>query len=189
MGKERERTRIKCRIDEFPEEIKELINQRLADVNIGYVEIAEEVTELGYPISKSSIGRYAFRNNNIAKSLKESAEQMKVIVEAVKEDKNLDVIGAVNQMMAHGLAQRMAIAQEEMLEMPIDKAMRVAVQLERSTVYKEKFKLEYKRGVNDALSKLKEELKQELKQQPDLFKRMCELADKVAERMESENNE
>lgn len=186
MGKERERTRIKCRVDEFPEEIKELINQRLSDVNIGYVEIAEEVTELGYPISKSSIGRYAFRNNNIAKSLKESAEQMKVIVEAVKEDKNLDVIGAVNQMMASGLAKKMAIAQEEILDMPIDKAMRVAVQIERSTVYKEKFKLEYKRGVNDAFIRVKEELLQELGKNPELYEQVLTYVNNIEQRMGEE---
>lgn len=83
----------------------------------------------------------------------------------------------------------MATAEEEFEEMPLDKAGRLIVALQRSTVYKEKFKLEYKRGVADALSKLKEELKIELRSQPELFKKMCELADSVSKKIESGKNE
>lgn len=185
MGK---KNRVKSRVSELPEEIKRTLDEMLLDINVTYTEIAEEITKKGYPISKSSIGRYALRQNKAAQRLKEACETTKTLVEAVKENRDLDASEAATTILIDALMKRLATAEEEFENMPLDKAGRLIVQLQRSAVYKEKFKLEYKRGVADALSKLKEELKIELRHQPDLFKKMCELADSVATKMESEKN-
>ncbi len=185
MGK---KSRVKSRVSELPEEIKKALDEMLLDINFTYTEIAEEITKKGYPISKSSIGRYALRQNKATQRLKEACETTKLLVETVKENRDLDASEAATTILIDALMKRLATAEEEFENMPLDKAGRLIVQLQRSAVYKEKFKLEYKRGIEDALSKLKEELKIELRQQPELFKKMCELADSVSRKMESDGN-
>ena len=182
MGRERQRNRIKSRVDELPDDIKELMNEMLTDVNYTYQEIADKITKYGYEISKSSIGRYAIRQNAISKRLKEVAEQTRVIVEAAQNN-NFDAVGATTSMLTAGLARKIATAQEEIENMPIDKAARLVVQLERSAVYREKFKLQYKKGVEEALEEVKKALQAELEKEPELLHRMNELADKVSAKM------
>lgn len=186
MGK---KNRVKSRVNELPAEIKKSLDEMLLDINYTYTEIAEEITKKGYPISKSSIGRYALRQNKAAQRLKEACETTKTLVETVKENRDLDASEAATTILIDALMKRLATAEEEFENMPLDKAGRLIVALQRSTVYKEKFKLQYKKGINDALNKLKDELKIELKQQPDLFKKICKLADSVAENMEATENE
>ena len=47
MGEQRERQRIKSRVDEFPDEIRAQMDGMLADVNYTYQEIADTLTEQG----------------------------------------------------------------------------------------------------------------------------------------------
>ena len=186
MGKQRQRTRIKSRVDELPEEMRKILDIRLADVNYTYQEIADELNQKGYEISKSAVGRYALRQGSVLSRLKEATEQTRLIVEAIKDDtNNMDAIGAVNKLMAAELAKKIATAQEEIAEMPIDKAGRLAVAIERATVYKEKFRLEYNKGIKDAVREIKKELQKELRDKsPELYSKLCSLADEVESRME-----
>lgn len=112
MGKERRRTRIKSKIDELPDDVKELIDKRLADVTVSYEEIAEEITEMGYTIGKSSIGRYALRQNDVAKRLKEAQQQTIALINAVKSNPDMDYTEAGLQILTDGLVKKFATAQE-----------------------------------------------------------------------------
>ena len=80
MGKQRERNRIKSRVDELPPEAREALDRMLADVTNTYQEIAEHMAAQGWDISRSSIGRYALRQNAVARRLRESREQMEALI-------------------------------------------------------------------------------------------------------------
>jgi hypothetical protein len=188
MGRERERTRIKSRIDEFPEDIVTLINQRLADVNISYQSIADEVTGLGFDISRSTIGKYALKQNEVAKRLKDSFEKTRALIQTVKENQDMEAADIAGTIFMDALTKRIATAEEEFDDLPLDKAGRLLIQLQRSTVYKEKFKLEYKKGIKDSVEIIKAELKRELSKEPELLKRMVELTEKAAYTLEGVNN-
>jgi len=187
VGKQRERNRVKSRVDELPDDIRKNLDEMLADVNYTYQEIADKITEAGYEISKSSIGRYALRQNAVIKRLKEAAEQTRVIVETMKENQNLDAAEAANAILIDALTKKFATAQEEFENMPIDKAARVAVALERTAIFNKKFKLEYDRGFSDALSALKKALSDELQKDPELLAKMLSLAEKVAKDKENKS--
>lgn len=187
MGEQRERTRVKSRIDELPEEVVNLINERLSDVSITYQEISEEVTELGYEISKSSVGRYAIRQNKATQRLKEAQEQTKALLNAVKKNPDLDYTEAGMQILMDSLVKRIAMAQEEFDSMPLDKAGRLITAISRTKVYKDKFKLQYKKGVSDAAAQIKNELKRELEKHPDILMRINELVDNVTSNMEAKD--
>ena len=53
MGDQRERNRIKSRVDELPDEIRTQLDAMLADVNYTYQDIADTITDLGYEISRT----------------------------------------------------------------------------------------------------------------------------------------
>lgn len=184
MGNERERNRIKSKVDEFPEDIKELLNKRLADVNCSYIAIAEELTDMGYEISKSSVGRYAMRQGGAAKRFKESAEKIKALAEVVKENRDIEASEVASSLLMDLLIERVATAQEEIDDMPLDKAGRLIVSMQRSAVYKEKFKMEYDKGYAEAVAQVKKELAQELQKEPELLARMIELTERVKSRIE-----
>lgn len=121
MGKERERSRIKSRVDELPNEIQELLRKRLADVNYTYQDIADELTGLGYEISKSAVGRYAIRYGGATRRLKESAEKIKALAEVVKENRDIEASEVAASILMDALIERVATAQEEIDSLPLDR--------------------------------------------------------------------
>lgn len=74
----------------MPDHVRDYLDSKITDVNVTYEEIAEEITNMGYPISKSSIGRYAMRQNSAAKRLKEAYEKTKVLVKTIQENRDID---------------------------------------------------------------------------------------------------
>lgn len=175
MGTTRERKRIKSRVDELPEEIRQLLDERLADVNITYWDIAEEISQKGYLISKSSIGRYAMKQNAAARRLKEAFEKTRVLVKTIQENRDVDSTEVATAILMDALTQRIATAEEEFDSMPLDKAGRLIVSLQRSIVYKEKFKLEVDKRVNEAFELFKREIPEVIKKDPVLLQQMSQL--------------
>ena len=47
MGEQRERNRVRSRVDELPEEARTRLDAMLADVNFTYQDIAQALTEQG----------------------------------------------------------------------------------------------------------------------------------------------
>ena len=90
MGEPRERQRIKSRVDEFPDEIRAQMDGMLADVNYTYQEIADTLTEQGYEISRSAVGRYAMRHNSAARRLKEAREQTTALLQQIRENQDVE---------------------------------------------------------------------------------------------------
>ncbi len=186
MGKQRQKKRVKSRIDELPPELRDLIDIRLANVNITYREIADEVTTKGYDISKSSIGRYALRQGSALQRLKEAQEQTRVLVNAVKSHPDVDYTEAGLQILMDQLIKKMTIAQEEIDEMAPDKAGRLIVAISRTAAYKEKVKAELTKGFNKAFAKVKADLMEDLASRPELYEQVDVLVDKLKKKMELE---
>lgn len=183
MGDQRERTRIKSRIDELPQDVVDLINDRLSDVAITYQEISDEVTELGYEISKSSIGRFAIRQNKATQRLKEAQEQTKALLNAVKKNPDLDYTEAGMQILMDSLVKRIAMAQEEFDNMPLDKAGRLITSISRTKVYKDKVKADMKQKIDLAFEEFKEQIPAAIRNDAELSKAMNDLLEKAKARM------
>jgi hypothetical protein len=179
MGKQRQRTRIKSRIDELSEEMKNLIDARLADVNITYIEIAAELHSKGYEVSKSSIGRYALRQGAALNRLKQAQDQTKALINAVKKNPDTDYTEAGMQILMDSLVRSITMAQEAIDEMPPDKAGRLMVAISRTAIYKEKIRADLTKGYKKAIEEVKRELSDELKNEPELYTKMLSLVDRV----------
>ena len=132
MGDQRERNRIKSRVDELPDEIRAQLDAMLADVNYTYQDIADTITDLGYEISRSAVGRYAMRHNSAARRLKEASEQTTALLQFIRENQDVESTELASAIMIDGLTRRIATADEDFDAMPLDKAGRLLVQLQRS---------------------------------------------------------
>ena len=120
MGEQRERQRIKSRVDEFPDEIRAQMDGMLADVNYTYQEIADTLTEQGYEISRSAVGRYAMRHNSAARRLKEAREQTTALLQQIRENQDVESTELASAILIDGLTRRIATAEEDFDALPLD---------------------------------------------------------------------
>ncbi len=187
MSEEKKRTRIRCKIDALPDDIKAMVHDMLADTRYTYLDISLALDELGYEISKSSVGRYALRQNAVVKRLTEVQEQTRLLVEAVKDNPDVDYTEASMRMLITSLTEKIATAQEEFDKMDLAEAGRLIVSLSRTKVYKDRVKAEIEKRAKVALEYFKREIKAELAgKEPELMKRLIEVADRVADRLMEE---
>ncbi|SKC68417.1 phage protein Gp27 family protein [Maledivibacter halophilus] len=187
MAKQRKRTRIRSKIDELPENLKEKVNEQISDTRYTYLEISQFLKEQGYDISKSAVGRYALRTNNATKRLIEAQEQAKALVNVVKNNPDVDYTEATMQMLMGGLTEKLATAQEEFDAMPLDKAGRLIVALSRTKVYKEKVKQDMKQRIDLAFEKLEEDIWTVIKGDALLAGELKKLLEKAKARMISDD--
>ncbi|WP_427340618.1 phage protein Gp27 family protein [Caloranaerobacter sp. DY30410] len=183
MGKKRRKTRVWSKIDELPEEIKQKVDEMLADTSYTYLEISNFLKSKGFDISKSAVGRYALRTNNATQRLIEAQQQAKALASVIKNNPEIDYTEATMQMLMSALTEKIAMAQEEFDAMPIDKAGRLIIALSRTKVYKEKVKQDMKAKIDLAFEKLEEDILKAIKGDPQLAKELKELLEKAKTRM------
>lgn len=183
MGKQRKKNRIRSKIDNLPPEIKEQIDAMLADTKYTYLEIAQFLQDKDYEISKSSVGRYALRTNGAAQRLIEAQEQTKALVNVMKNNPGIDYTEASMQILMDGLTKKMASAQEEFDEMPLDKAGRLIASLSRTKVYKDKVKQDMRTKIDLAFEKLEVDILKTIRNDEELAPQMIGLLKKAKDRM------
>lgn len=183
MGKKR-RTRIFSKIDELNEELREEVNKMLFSPAYTYLDIAIWLQDKGYEISKSSVGRYALRQNAVAQKLKEAQEQTKALVTVIKQNPDADYTEATMHMLMSELTKKVAAAQEEFDEMDLGEAGRLVVAISRTKVYKDRVKADLQKKASIAFEEFKKQVSAELRDvEPELCERLIQVADRVAERL------
>ena len=184
---ERKKTRTRSKIDELPQDIRLIVESMLANVTYSYQDISEYLKGQGYDISRSSVGRYAIRTNNATQRVLEAQAQVAAIVEAVKKNPDLDYTEGTMQMIAGGLTQRIAIAQEEWDTMDLNKAVSNIIALSRAKGYKDKIYSDLSSKINLALSGFKRQIFEEISDKdPNLAQRLIFFAEDFADRLTSE---
>ena len=178
MGDQRERNRIKSRVDELPDEIRAQLDAMLADVNYTYQDIADTITDLGYEISRSAVGRYAMRHNSAARRLKEASEQTTALLQFIRENQDVESTELASAIMIDGLTRRIATADEDFDAMPLDKAGRLLVQLQRSTIYKER--KERLAAIEAVERNVKARMRQAVQNDPELLAQLQRLVSDAA---------
>ncbi|MDP4092585.1 MAG: DUF3486 family protein [Bacillota bacterium] len=188
MAAERERTRVCSKVDELPEEARTKLDQMLAMTGEDYMkyqEISDELSKMGYAISKSSIGRYAIKNNSAIKRLKEARIRTEALLDAVKDNQDIHGTEIATALFVDQLVQRMATAEDDIENLPIEKAAKLMIAIQRSAVYKEKFKMQFNKGYKQALLEVKAEFIKELKEnEPELLTRIIEVATRLEKSIE-----
>lgn len=173
MGEQRQRTRIKSKIDLLSPEAKEAVDMLLLDPSYTYQDISIWLRQKHEVlISKSSIGRYALRTNKVKERLQEAQFQTDQLVKMIKANPNEDYTDAAMQMFMAGLTEKIAYAQDEWEDMELDKAGRLLVSIARADTYKRKAIHDMKKKAELAFNELEESLMAIVKSNKELAKEM-----------------
>lgn len=183
MGDKRTKQRITSKIDELPEDLRMKVDVMLADTSNTYEYISQFLKEGGYDISKSSVGRYATRTNNAMQRLLEAQAQTDRLIQVVKENPEADYTEAAILLTMNGLLNKVATAEEEFNEMPLDKAGRLIASLSRTKVYKDRVKQDMRRKADIAFREMESEMLKVIKQDEKSAAQLKEILAKAKERM------
>lgn len=183
MGDKRSKQRISSKIDELPEDLRMKVDVMLADTSNTYEYISQFLKGEGYDISKSSVGRYATRTNNAMQRLLEAQAQTDRLIQVVKENPEADYTEAAILLTMNGLLNKVATAEEEFNEMPLDKAGRLIASLSRTKVYKDRVKQDMRRKADIAFREMESEMLKVIKQDEKSAAQLKEILAKAKERM------
>lgn len=183
MGDKRTKQRITSKIDELPEDLRMKVDVMLADTSNTYEYISQFLKGEGYDISKSSVGRYATRTNNAMQRLLEAQAQTDRLIQVVKENTEADYTEAAILLTMNGLLNKVATAEEEFNEMPLDKAGRLIASLSRTKVYKDRVKQDMRRKADIAFREMESEMLKVIKQDEKSAAQLKEILAKAKERM------
>lgn len=187
MAKKRTKTRITSKIDELPEELKNRVDILLMDTSNTYQYISEILKSEGYAISKSSVGRYAMRSNTAMQRLLEAKEQTEKLVAVVQKNPDADYTEAAMVMLMDGLINKLATAEDEFDQMPLDKAGRPITSLSRTKVYKDRVRQDMQKKAELAFRELESSMMKVIKEDEDSRKSMQEIIKRAKERMVSDD--
>lgn len=183
MGDKRTKQRITSKIDELPEDLRMKVDVMLADTSNTYEYISQFLKGEGYDISKSSVGRYATRTNNAMQRLLEAQAQTDRLIQVVKENPEADYTEAAILLTMNGLLNKVATAEEEFNEMPLDKAGRLIASLSRTKVYKDRVRQDMRRKADIAFREMESEMLKVIKQDGKSAEMLKEILAKAKERM------
>lgn len=183
MGEKRTKQRISSKIDELPEGLRTKVDVMLADTSNTYEYISQYLKKEGYEVSKSSVGRYATRSNRAVQRLLEAQAQTDRLIQVVKENPEADYTEAAILLTMNGLLNKVATAEEEFNEMPLDKAGRLIASLSRTKVYKDRVKQEMKRKADIAFREMESEMLKVIRQDEKSAVMLREILAKAKERM------
>lgn len=159
------------------------VDVMLADTSNTYYSISLYLKENGFDISKSSVGRYAMRTNTAVQRLLEAQAQTERLVQIVQQNPDQDFTGAANLMLMNGLVNKLATAEEEFNEMPLDKAGRLVAAVTRTQVYKDRVRQDMQHKADLAFREMEERIMKVIRQDPVAAARLREIIRNARERM------
>lgn len=174
---------MSSKLDEIPEDLRLKVDVMLADTSNTYEYISQYLKEEGYDISKSSVGRYAMRSNTARQRLLEAQAQTEKLIQVVKDNPDADYSEAAILMTMNGLINKVATAEEEFQEMPLDKAGRLIASLSRTKIYKDKVKQDMKKKADIAFQEMEASMMQVIKNDPSLAEQLKKILTTAKERM------
>lgn len=187
MAKQRKKTRVSSKVDELPAELKANVDVMLANTSNTYQNISDFLKSMGYDVSKSSIGRYAMRSNTAMQRLLEAQAQTEKLVQIVQKNPEADYTEASMRMLMDGLINKLATAEEEFDQMPIDKAGRLIVSLSRTKVYKDKVRQDLQKKAEIAFKELESEMMKVIKEDEESVRKLKEILANAKERMAADD--
>ena len=141
--KRRERLRVRSSIDELPAASRENLEAMLADTSNGlsYRDMADILEdECGVRLSTSAIGRYAKRYMRDAKRFDEVMERWRRVADYVREHPAADASMYLNAMIQDGLMRRIMDGQDDIGDMDVADAIKLAIQTQRAAVYEYRYR-------------------------------------------------
>lgn len=169
----RERNRIKCRIDELPLVMREQADAMIADPTITYQEIADCLTEQGYEISKSSIGRYAQRTGKTVMRMQHVRENANALISALHDHRGLELSDVTTALVMDNLIQALSDASvDDFSQIPLAKQIDLVLKQQRNEVYRARMMRNYRNDMDKLRKAMVEELAAQVQYNPELVEQL-----------------
>ena len=142
---------------------KEMVKKLLAQPGVHYKDIVRAVREVGEEISEASLCRYNKNLKQVTERIRRAQEQVKVLIEEIKERPNTDLSEVASQLLLDGVIQTIAENEDTFEESdPVKMGLMVA-QLEKSATLRERAKLAFKKEFEERTKKAAEKIKKTAK--------------------------
>ncbi|MBI3584210.1 MAG: DUF3486 family protein [Nitrospinae bacterium] len=142
------------------------------------IEIEAILKGEGYDISRESIRRKLKSSREVAELYRKSLDEAKVLLEAVRDNPNTDVIEVTNSLLAHKLFEFAKSVEELNFENPNEFVLAVR-QLSDAQVKVAKLRLDFQKGFEAAKKEIMQSLSLELSKQPDLKQRLVDIIERL----------
>lgn len=161
---------------QLPKDVLDQVNDMLLNENMKYSDIQYWLeTEHNMKISLSSISNYAVKIYQAAQRISDDLERTKFFVDYIGDKSELDASKATTAILKSGLLQKIATAEEEFNEMPVEKAGRLLVELNRSEIARERLELDYKKKTELAFEELETRMYKLIRGYPELREKLVEV--------------
>lgn len=161
---------------QLPKDVLDQVNDMLLNENMKYSDIQYWLeTEHNMKISLSSISNYAVKIYQAAQRISDDLERTKFFVDYIGDKSELDASKATTAILKSGLLQKIATAEEEFNEMPVEKAGRLLMELNRSEIARERLELDYKKKTELAFEELETRMYKLIKGYPELREKLVEV--------------
>ena len=131
----------------------------------------------------TKLGRYAMRSNTATQRLLEAQVQTEQLIRVVKDNPDADYTEAAIMLTMNGLVNKVATAEEEFQEMPLDKAGRLIASLSRTKVYKDRVRQDMKKKADIAFKEMETEMMKVIKNDPQSAEQLKDILTRAKERM------
>lgn len=181
--------RADSKMYQLPKEVLDQINDMLLNENMKYSDIQHWLeTEQGLKISLSSISNYAVKIYQAAQRVADDLERTKFFVDYIGDKSEIDASKATTAILKSGLLQKIATAEEEFNEMPVEKAGRLLVELNRTEIARERLELDYKKKMQLAFEALEANIMHEVKKYPEIKEKFTSLFVEMKEKIKMDEN-
>lgn len=176
MTEKARKPRSDSKMYQLPKDVLDQVNDMLLNENMKYSDIQYWLeTEHNMKISLSSISNYAVKIYQAAQRISDDLERTKFFVDYIGDKSELDASKATTAILKSGLLQKIATAEEEFNEMPVEKAGRLLVELNRSEIARERLELDYKKKTELAFEELETRMYKLIKGYPELREKLVEV--------------
>ncbi len=187
MGEKRDRKRTYSSIeDRLPPDLKLEVDCLLREYSNSYDSICDYVRSKGYKISRSALCRYSQKSEAAFNRLKQAQEQTEKLIAYIKSNPDADFTEPAMKILASGLIDRLATAEEEFDTMPLDKAGRLVVSLARTKTYKDRVRQGMQKKAELALKEMEADIMAVIKQDGQSAQQMKEILERARKRMVAE---
>ena len=169
---------------QLPKDVLDQVDDMLLNENMKYSDIQHWLeTEHDMKISLSSISNYAVKIYQAAQRVSDDLERTKFFIDYIGDKSELDASKVTTAILKSGLLQKIATAEEEFQEMPLDKAGRLIASLSRTKIYKDKVKQDMKKKADIAFQEMEASMMQVIKNDPSLAEQLKKILTTAKERM------
>lgn len=167
------------KVDDLPKRVRNKVDAMLGEKPCTYQEIQERLKEEGYEIGRNAIHRYASSMGAAQRMVREMGETTRQLVEALRDDQDMEATEVANALLLDALIRRIATAEEEFATIPLEKAMQLLVSLQNTTSFKARATGKREKIVQEVRKSMLVQLREAVQGDEALLARLTELVEQT----------